>query len=79
MNLTTNAIDFERVEDQQQSLWLYACQQEFLALEHDTRERWESAARAWADVAKAWNQNALQDVAIFWRLASDDARKARGR
>jgi hypothetical protein len=77
VNLTTGAVDFTQIEDQLMSRWLYAVTQQYLAQDHDTRERWESAAKAWEETARACPQHALADVALLWTLAADAAKKAR--
>lgn len=77
MNLTTNAVDFTQIDDRLMSRWLYACNQQFLAMDEDTRERWESAAKAWQETARACPQHALADVALLWTLAADAAKKAK--
>jgi hypothetical protein len=74
MNLLSEVVDFTKVEDQLVSRWLHACNQQFLALAGGS---WESAARAWAELARETPVTARQDVAVFWQLAGAASEKAR--
>ena len=75
MNLLSEIVDFTQIEDQLLSLWLFACQQQFLA--QDGRVSWDAAAHAWAAVGRAMPVNARADAAVVWQLAGAAAEKAR--
>lgn len=78
-SMLSEEVDFLAAgDDALQSKWLHACQLH-MAAESGLWDRaaWRLAADAWADVARACPPVARQDIALFWRMAGDAARRAR--
>ena len=79
MNAATTSVLIIDVEDQLQSLWLDACRLQMVAEDENTSVRWEEAAHAWARLAKETPFEYRRDVALWWNLAADCAKKAKRR
>ena len=69
--------DFTPKDEALESLRTHACRTQMAADGGLWDGAWRAAAEAWAQLARACPEGNQRDLAIWWKLAGDAARKAR--